>query len=218
MRRLEQLPILKGTTTIVLQTAEQHAEADALYRESRALAKALEASRPYRAAKAERAALLQEMQAAQRPLEESAVRLSVAITIWRQGEDAKIAHEAKEEAPRGQKNSAVARVLAAQDSERAEAGLTPSRDYWHAELDDLGALAAHVVASSDVLYQQATELRKDIRLGRMLVNVSALVGVRRHGDRDLEASPVLNGLAEQFHDLLSVAGVRAVKTTGVVNR
>lgn len=222
-RGIAALPTVEGTGAIVLQRAEQHVDANALYRESRALAKAVEASPTYGLVKAERAKLLAAMQAVTQPLTAAADRLSVAIVAWRGTEDDKAAAAARADAPRGEKGSAVARALAQQVETRREAGFAPEREYWHAELDDLGSLAAHVVASDTTLSERVSTIRKDIQMGVLMAAPrDVLRGVVLYGPAGEVASwmtsPALNALAEEFKGNLRIAGVRAVCSKGVVNR
>jgi hypothetical protein len=251
------LPTVDGGA-IVLQSAVDHDTADGLYREARALEKAIKADTRYVKAKAKVA----ELRAAMRlVMDQVAVRtplLRDAVTAYRRAEEEKARKKAQAEAEaeqarlraaqeaeaaelreqakkrRGQfrkdlleqaesaektplpsVDSAVARALAKQEEKRRDAGHVPTSRTWRAEVDEVGLVAAAVVASDETLFDLAKSMVNNKGMDK--VTAEALVGLKREKGA-LVASPYLNQQARAREANLSIPGVRAVSVETVVNR
>jgi len=187
---------------------------------SRALAtwKRAEADRVAEEARKRAEAERKQFEAAQK---KEAARLAKLAQQTRGAKRKDLLEEAKEVATLEGPSSWVA-VQQAVDTMRERdraAGRSVGTTTWRCELDDVGRLAAHVVASNADLFDLANALRKAIRTGdgTQAVPPDALVGVRREKG-ELKASPFLNTLAKSLQQNMKVAGARAVSEDGVAAR
>lgn len=125
--------------------------------------------------------------------------------------------QAVQETPLPSVESTVERIQARTVASFQHPGQAPSATYWSAQIDDLSALVALVVASDEALFARAVELRGDLRRGGWQhVPLEALLGIARVKGL-IEASPYLNTQARSLMRRLRIAGVRAVSRDGLRN-
>lgn len=208
--RVSLLAAMQASTAPLLQAAERLGRAISTYRKAE----------DQKIAEAARRQALVDQQQQQRTQAAEQKRLEALAKTARGAEKRDLLAEAAaiSAIPMPSIDSVVANAVAQQQADTVATGAVPLVEQWHAEVDDLDLLVAHVVASSADLVKKVKELQIGIDAGRLSrLTTEALVGITRLKGV-LHASPALNALARQLRAQCWIAGVRVVADTHAVNR